>query len=714
MATLINLIDEHAGFLTATTSGTGKWVVSGGSLRRTSQRKKTGQVSLLATASTSTMTLHSSTVDEAEQITGGRVYRPISWSHHSTIGRELSVGIEYFDIAKTLIATDSQTFTQGFDEWTLEYFDSTAPAGAHYARLVITLADVDTSTPDKYLWLDDICLVDYGRLSSRFLDLFSRWIPEWLIELDYQQSTPQWPMMRFVDLIGFQMDEVYDLISDFDYVPVAEGGPVGDTSSLVDPANYVDTASTMTSKPEWLPWLAQHIGVRNTSLSLNDSTGWTYLEANYPTWSDWENAINAASTAALSISAVSRSGATTTITTTSNHGLEAGDSVTVAGTTVTSGTTADVGFNGIFEVLTASGSSLSYSQQFGLVSISRPNASSTVTVITGRPHGFVSGNTVTISGTGFVDFDTTVTVVAVSTSNDDGVDAFTFTTVATSAQTAYVGTVVPATNKSGTSGTVTPADLAWSFIEQLNSENVDPRSNFAQFTRTGASGLWAGTGEGMRRAARICLNGTDLAASATSGDGDITFTTASPHGFSAGDTIVVYGAPEPALNRAWVIDSVGSQTTFTSTSSNPAVFSSVDCRVTDKSVTITPGYWNGKIDTVVVGSANSVTLNLLEPVPATSLTGTVVISGSASSAVNVTHSPVGSITVAADRMSVTFTSNQTLSPQSSLGGKAKVAVDASCFVVGTITSQTPGDQTVIDFVGKAKPAGGIITHEYTG
>lgn len=67
-----------------------------------------------------------------------------------------------------------------------------------------------------------------------------------------------YPLLRFLDLIGEQFGEVRDVIERADYYARDDGGVVGDTSDLADPA---------TADAAWLPWLAQLVGANVERLS---------------------------------------------------------------------------------------------------------------------------------------------------------------------------------------------------------------------------------------------------------------------------------------------------------------------------------------------------------------------------------------------------------------------------------------------------------------
>ena len=78
-------------------------------------------------------------------------------------------------------------------------------------------------------------------------------LPEVYREADSRQrSGGGYPLLRYLSLLGDQVDAVGLLLDAVDYRSPAEGGAVGDLSQLLDPA---------TAEIAWLPWLAQLYGV---------------------------------------------------------------------------------------------------------------------------------------------------------------------------------------------------------------------------------------------------------------------------------------------------------------------------------------------------------------------------------------------------------------------------------------------------------------------
>lgn len=79
-------------------------------------------------------------------------------------------------------------------------------------------------------------------------------LPEHYREADAAiAGPPDYPLLRWLSLVGDQLGELEDLIDDVNYVTAADGGTLDDTSDLVDPA---------AARPEWLPWLGQLVGAR--------------------------------------------------------------------------------------------------------------------------------------------------------------------------------------------------------------------------------------------------------------------------------------------------------------------------------------------------------------------------------------------------------------------------------------------------------------------
>lgn len=89
---------------------------------------------------------------------------------------------------------------------------------------------------------------------STFTERLYGGLPEFYREADLELD---YPLLRFLSLLGDQAGEAEELFDRIDYVTVLEGGDAGDTSDLVDPA---------VADAGWLPWLAQLVGARLSPL----------------------------------------------------------------------------------------------------------------------------------------------------------------------------------------------------------------------------------------------------------------------------------------------------------------------------------------------------------------------------------------------------------------------------------------------------------------
>lgn len=89
---------------------------------------------------------------------------------------------------------------------------------------------------------------------STFTDRLYGSLPEFYRDAD----TPlDYPLLRFLSLLGDQAGATEQLLDRIDYLTVRDGGLLGDTSDLVDPAS---------ADPAWLGWLAQLVGAELSPL----------------------------------------------------------------------------------------------------------------------------------------------------------------------------------------------------------------------------------------------------------------------------------------------------------------------------------------------------------------------------------------------------------------------------------------------------------------
>ena len=704
-----------SGLSLSLTTGYGTWVAeANASLKNTTQRSFVGQQSLLLTHTGSTgttATIASGIVGTRHPVDPDETYRASMWFHHDVAGREVHLGIEFFNASGVSLGTtyssaqmSSRTNAMAaVPEWTAVSHAAVAPLSASTAVVKIELRSRTSDALDGFLWVDSIILCPYGEIISPTTRKAMLWIPEFMREEDLLQEGLAEPLARFIDLIGSQVNDINEMIDDFDYISVADGGDPSDTSTLVDPSGY----PTSGVQREWLPWLSQLLGIGNVEVS-GGYTPWYYLEQNYPTWADWEATINAAAPASsVALSDRSRTTGIATLTAAAAHGLQVGDVVTVTTAPATN-------FNGYYAITGVAGLNFSYSQQYTVLSAIRPASSTTVTIVCSRPHGLSAGDSVTIAGVGNVEIDGSPrTVVAVSQVGDDGGNnAFTITTASSTAFASYTGSVRPLdVTSTATTGTVVKAsDLTWAYVEDANPYPLDPTVVSVDLISTGATGIWGGTTEGIKRAARVALTGANIPVRIQANAGVLTATTTEPHGFTAGAFIEIYRSPISKVNQTYVIASAPTSTTFT-VAGAAGSFSTTGWATT-KRVEVTKGTWRGRIATVVVASSvMTITFTTKVPVSTVPSNPTVIISGIGASP-DGTYTPA-SATVSADRMSISFSvalGNLSITPPSS--ARAEFTTNRFCLVVKTLTSQTIDESQVLSIAGLAKPAGGVLSHGY--
>ena len=307
------------------------------------------------------------------------------------------------------------------------------------------------------------------------------------------------------------------------------------------------------------------------------------------------------------VTSLTRTGTTATATTSSAHGFTTGQSVSISGANESE-------YNGAFTVTVTSTTQFTFtvvenptSPAAGTIALSQPASSFTVsslvraaassdastggtdtaTATTTAAHGLSVGNTVTLSGATQTEFNGTFSVVSVPSTT-----SFTFsvpinpTTPATvsSSSTATIGgvnrtitnivrvgrtvtvTVANGNNLPGSTGStgtvaitgVTPTAYQGSSIAYTQTGNKTFTYVLSSLSpNTPATGTITGTAT----SAPVTLTSLMRAA----GSATATGTTATTHGLSVGNTIIISGATQTAYNGTFAVASVPTATTFTYT-----------------------------------------------------------------------------------------------------------------------------------------------------
>jgi hypothetical protein len=122
----------------------------------------------------------------------------------------------------------------------------------------------------------------YAIRNNLFLRMCMQRMPAFFIEKDSEQTFPNFPLMRIMDIGLAYAGKGVDQLDSFPYLDIASGYDPDDDSTksyLVEPQVASD---------HFLPWLAQIVGVK-----LSQTTGGTTPWSNFPqTWTTFINAID--------------------------------------------------------------------------------------------------------------------------------------------------------------------------------------------------------------------------------------------------------------------------------------------------------------------------------------------------------------------------------------------------------------------------------------
>ena len=283
-----------------------------------------------------------------------------------------------------------------------------------------------------------------------------------------------------------------------------------------------------------------------------------------------------------SVSSIAISASTAAVTTASAHGFTTGQSVTVAGADQTE-------YNGTFKITVTGASTFTYTvtgtpatPATGTITVSATQsvsgitlAAGTATVTTASAHGFTTGQSVTIAGATQTEYNGTFKITVT------GASTFTYTvtgtpatpatgtitvsaaqsvsSIAVSASTATVTTATPhgfTTGQSVTIGGANQAEYNGTFKIVVTSPNT--------FTYT-ATGRPATPATGT-----ITLQAVPSISSITRSGGTATVTTATPHGFTTGQSLTIAGATQTEYNGTFTITVTGTSTFTYTVSGTPA------------------------------------------------------------------------------------------------------------------------------------------------
>jgi hypothetical protein len=168
----------------------------------------------------------------------------------------------------------------------------------------------------------------FGFTDNDFVRECLIYMPPILPEVDAEQTAPSFPLARLMDVGLAYADNAFQQSLNFRYVDIEDGYDANDDttkSTLVNPE---------VAEPDYLPWLAQFVGVR-----LETTPGGTTPWKNLPTnWQDIMLEVDDTADVSYTITSISRSsGTTTAVVSASPTGVSAGQTITVTGTTAFNG-----------------------------------------------------------------------------------------------------------------------------------------------------------------------------------------------------------------------------------------------------------------------------------------------------------------------------------------------------------------------------------------
>jgi hypothetical protein len=218
--------------------------------------------------------------------------------------------------------------------------------------------------------------------------------------------------------------------------------------------------------------------------------------------------------------------------------------------------------------------------------------------------------------------------------------------------------------------------------------------------------VFAGTKEGLKRAARLVLSGIDDRVALTRLSDVATASFDVSPDLSVGDTFWLYNARDESFDGEYTVATITDNViTFANTGTD--VLTETSGYITNREVVIDNNSFS-LAAIGIVGAGNIITVSSLTPLPS-NLTSPVTISGTTN--YNGTYS--GTVTVAADQLSVTIDKGSAASTTPESSARATFNCPIWGLVVKTLQSQTETADLVIAAANKAKPAGCTVSHDYT-
>lgn len=119
----------------------------------------------------------------------------------------------------------------------------------------------------------------YALANNRFVRLCMQYLPQVLIETDFEQSFPNFPMLRMLDLGTTYAGVGTEQADSFRYLDIASGYDANDDATKSKLVDY------SVADPKYLAWLAQIVGVKLSS-TAGGTTPWGNIPSTWATFLD--------------------------------------------------------------------------------------------------------------------------------------------------------------------------------------------------------------------------------------------------------------------------------------------------------------------------------------------------------------------------------------------------------------------------------------------